>query len=1013
VSKLPPTTVYDSAQAAAASGGLRYLLYGLFAVSGFSGLIYESIWTHYLKLFLGHAAYAQSLVLAIFMLGMAGGSWLASRYSVSYKNLLLAYAVVEGVVGVLGLVFHRVFVQLTEIAYHSLLPSVNAIALAHALKWSIAVLLIAPQSILLGMTFPLMSAGLIRWFPQRPGASLAMLYFSNSCGAAVGVLVSGFVLIQAVGLPGTVLTAGIINVLLALAVWMLVKGRVAEQASTPAPTTPSAAASGSYYLLMMVALFTGTASFIYEIGWLRMLALVLGSSTHAFELMLSAFIFGLALGGLWIRRRIDEIGSSTAFLAFVQVCMGVLAMATLLVYGHSFEFMQWTLRVLTKTDSAYTVFNLASNLLALAVMLPATFCAGMTLPLITYALLQQGHGERSIGMVYAVNTLGAIVGVAFAVHIGMPVLGLKGLIVTGATIDVALGLVLLWRWRQPRLAGAITVVGLGAVAMTVLWVHLDAYKMASGVYRNGVLLSPSATHIRYHKDGKTTTVDLVQHRGNELALRVNGKTDALIGMTPGGPVIGDEPTMVMLGAIPLLLHPQAKTAAAIGLGAGLTTQILLSAPWLQRVDTIEIEPAVVVAARGFRPRVDATFTDPRSHIIVDDAKTYFATHRSKYDIIVSEPSNPWVSGVASLFSQEFYARVRTYLNHDGLFVQWVQLYEINPRLVASILKALSRQFADYAVYTPMDWDLVIVASPHGRVPDADGRAFEAPALARALARIGIANLRDFELHRVGTREVLDPLFASFAVPANSDYFPVLDLGAAKTRFLGADAGTLAALADAPLPALDMLAGTPAPMAALGVSAKNGGRTAVAARKAIALRDFFVSPRAEKDYGRVPASLRADATLVMLLLQDCRYAAAWKEWFDSLFRLSVAMSPYLSPAELQPFWRALDLPRCQGGLTVMQQHWLALLQAVSGRDAPAMERSAAAVLAEAGTFEPDQFDYALAAGMLGSLLAGDPERAQEIWRAAGKLPGEREPAMLFRLLVAHISASESRTLARRD
>lgn len=175
-----PSTTAAARAILSTGAGMRALFFVIFAISGFAGLIYESIWTHYLKLFLGHAAFAQTLVLAIFMLGMAAGSWLASRYSARWRSLLLAYAVVEGVIGVMGVAFHGLYTRVTELAYHSVLPSLNAIALAEVVKWCLATALIAPQSVLLGMTFPLMSAGLIRWYPQTPGASLAMLYFTNS-----------------------------------------------------------------------------------------------------------------------------------------------------------------------------------------------------------------------------------------------------------------------------------------------------------------------------------------------------------------------------------------------------------------------------------------------------------------------------------------------------------------------------------------------------------------------------------------------------------------------------------------------------------------------------------------------------------------------------------------------------------------------------------------------------------------------------------------------------------------
>jgi predicted membrane-bound spermidine synthase len=215
-----------------ANAAPKSVYFSIFAISGFSGLIYESIWSHYLQLFLGHAAYAQSLVLIIFMGGLALGSWLAAKFSHRWRTPILVYAIVEAVIGIIALLFHDVFIAVSDAFFYSILPAVNNPALGSALKWTAAASLIVPQSVLLGMTFPLMSTGILRRYPATPGSSLATLYFTNSIGAAIGVLVSGFWLIGRVGLPGTILTAGLLNIALALTVWILV--RLDPHGRTPA-----------------------------------------------------------------------------------------------------------------------------------------------------------------------------------------------------------------------------------------------------------------------------------------------------------------------------------------------------------------------------------------------------------------------------------------------------------------------------------------------------------------------------------------------------------------------------------------------------------------------------------------------------------------------------------------------------------------------------------------------------------------------------------------------------------
>src|SRR5476649_1558406 len=252
----------------------RSFLLGVFVVSGFAGLIYESVWSHYLQLFLGHAAYAQTLVLAIFMGGMALGSALVARWSTRLRQLLLAYVIVETLIGAFGLVFHRVFVAASEYSLDTLVPAMSSAWQAQACKWIVGALLILPQSILLGATFPLISGGMIRRWPERPGATLAMLYFTNSLGAAAGVLVSGFFLIRLVGLPGTVMTAGLLNILLALFVWLAVRDNPEPHAAPAARTVTLRTMLRQWFTI--AAFLTGAASLMYEMAWIRMLSLVLG-----------------------------------------------------------------------------------------------------------------------------------------------------------------------------------------------------------------------------------------------------------------------------------------------------------------------------------------------------------------------------------------------------------------------------------------------------------------------------------------------------------------------------------------------------------------------------------------------------------------------------------------------------------------------------------------------------------------------------------------------------------------
>jgi spermidine synthase len=981
----------------------RTILFSLFVLSGFSGLIYESIWTHYLKLFLGHAAYAQTLVLAIFMGGMAIGSWLCSRYSGRWKNVLIGYALTEGMVGLLAIVFHPVFDRAVQFSYTTVMSQLGNATVVTAYKWTLSAVLILPQSILLGMTFPLMSAGMIRLFPLKPGKTIALLYFTNSIGAAVGVLASGFMLVRLVGLPGTLLIAGLINLGLAVTVWILVRGREVADRSRIDTVLPRLAPSGAYRLLLVASLITGTASFIYEIGWIRMLSLVLGSSTHAFELMLSAFILGLAFGGLWIQRRLDRQDQPVRVLIFVQVVMGILALSTLSLYGQTFPVMQWLLKILPKTDTGYLLFNLSSHGIAVAIMLPTTFCAGMTLPLITYALIRQGHGERSIGAVYAANTVGAIIGVFFAIHLGMPLLGLKGLMTFGAGLDIGLGLALLWlvipRDRGLRTPVAITAAGLGSILATMLLVNLDVYQMASGVYRDGVLITPNTEAIRYHHDGKTATVSITLQSWGIMNIRTNGKSDAAVSVFSGTPSTSDEATMILLGILPMALHPGATTAANIGLGSGLTTHALLSNPHLTMVDTIEIERSIIEAARQFGPLVSKVYQDPRSSIYVDDAKTFFSTHNRTYDIIVSEPSNPWVSGVAGLFSEEFYRDIKRYLNPDGLFVQWLQLYEIDNDLVASVLKAVSSKFSDFVVYAPNDTDLVIIAKNGDDIPDPDASFLALPELATVLGRIHVDSIQDINIRKVGNKKILGSLLKTFPIRANSDYYPVLDQNAARTRFLHVTAQDFVTMAQQPIPATDMLMGMVSRVP-FRVTPNSYFPRTLFVSYATALREYLLQGRFTSKQDDVPIELKRQAVQFRSLFTDCR-AVPREHRMDVLFDTSLIIFPFLSPEDSAEVWHALESKNCVSSFTATEKDWISLFKAVGQRDADAMAHSSAVLIERGEDANPVRLKYLIATTMLGNLACGNREKAVRIWsQNRASLFGASQPSLLFRLLAAN-------------
>ncbi|HEY4999990.1 MAG TPA: hypothetical protein VII36_12630, partial [Usitatibacter sp.] len=335
---------------------------------------------------------------------------------------------------------------------------------------------------------------------------------------------------------------------------------------------------------------------------------------------------------------------------------------------------------------------------------------------------------------------------------------------------------------------------------------IDVRRSSSGVFRTGAARIAPAVSITFHRDGKTATIDVLDD-GLDRAIRTNGKPDASIAMAAGRHPLGDEVTMMLLATLPLGHRPEAHTAAVIGFGSGMSTSILLGSPNLKRVDTVEIEPAIVEGARHFQPVVDAAYRDPRSRIVIDDAKSYFARGRERYDIIVSEPSNPWVSGVASLFTEEFYSRLAVSLNDGGVMAQWLHTYEMDDATLASIFAAVRKTFPDFTVYSTIDSDIVLIARKGGAPGRFDPRVLQWPVIKAYAERLKIADADAIARRNLGGAASVAAIFKAYGAPANSDYFPIVDEQAARTRFIQARVTAMTDLQLSPLPLLEMLDGS--------------------------------------------------------------------------------------------------------------------------------------------------------------------------------------------------------------
>ena len=776
---------------------MNILIYALFALSGFAGLIYEGSWARYLKLFLGHSSYGQVLTLCIYMGGLAIGSFVAGKLVERVKRPLLGYAAVELGIGIGGIIYHPLYIWLTDYFYDSNYVAGLSSRGAEIVKVVLATGSTLPIAIAVGMTFPFIAAGLMR----KSGAevSLPMLYFTNSLGSAIGILFTSYTLIPVLGNHATLCVAASINFLLA-AVFCFIgyttpstyEEELEEEGGQVSANVPAEPLNEDYAaehklpmppknMWFWIAGITGLTSFVYEIVWIRLLSLLMGSSSHSFDQMLSAFILGLAIGSAVSGKLLKK--DSLVVLSLAQIFMGFFALCTLYFYKPFWEGMNIANQIFNTTNDGYVCWSIFKYVLSIFWMVPTSFFAGMTLPIITVILTRAFKSEAPIGKVYGWNTVGSILGSAGGGLLLLPLLQLKGSLVLAAVLDFMIGFILLVIYRKKFRYSVLFYVMTAIMILPSFFMNFDPHMITSGAFRAYKNLHPDEKIIV--RDGKTATISF--HESDvHYYVKTNGKADASMSKNREKPIEGDELTQAATAFMPMAMKDKPYDAAMVGFGSGMGAHYLLADPLLRDFDCVEIEEEMMNLARGFYPWNARGYDDPRIHIFIDDAQTFFLTNRRKYDLMISVPSNPWVSGVASLFSHEFYAKMRRYMKPGGLWVQWIQTYEFNDLLFLNILKALDVTFPYVSLYkAPEEPDIIIVASDEPVMQRAIGRFHTDPELVKEFKRIhrdpDFFGEQNFLFTSKMVKSLLD------GVEPNSTFIPMVDNKAEEARFVHSNA----------------------------------------------------------------------------------------------------------------------------------------------------------------------------------------------------------------------------------
>jgi len=531
--------------------------------------------------------------------GLALGSFLAGKLVVRIKKPLRAYAITEVLIGFGGMFYHPLYIFATNLFYDSQWSKALGTGGAEAVKICIATFSTLPVAILLGMTFPFIAAGLSRRDGDSGKTSLPLLYFTNSLGACFGILLASYILIPTLGNANTLRIAGVINFTLFVFFWRISKDN-AEIKETPQLQTQPA--SINFWLLFSG--LTGLTSFIYEIVWIRLLSLLMGSSSHSFDQMLSAFILGLALGGLACKKLLAKNFEPLKLLAYAQILMAFFAVCTLYFHVPFWLAMNEANQIFNQTASGYVFWSFFKYALAVLWMVPTSFFAGMTLPILTYYLVKKTNSESFVGSVYGWNTIGAILGSVATGLLLLPILQLKGALLVGVFIDLVLGLAIIFVFFPSRKWIAVCVLAF----VPSLFMDFDSNRITSGIFRFYREL-PENEKIDV-RNGKTATISLHEAE-KSFYIKTNGKADASLAKDRNGAIGGDELTQSATAFIPMAMRNAPYKAAMIGLGSGMGSHYLLADPLLERLDCVEIEEEMVnLAKKVFTPTTTAALKTP-------------------------------------------------------------------------------------------------------------------------------------------------------------------------------------------------------------------------------------------------------------------------------------------------------------------------------------------------------------------------------------------------------------------
>ena len=658
-----------------------------------------------------------------FLGGLSIGNYFFGKKAEKLKNHIFVYAVLELLVGIYCLIYPSLSLSLGEsfisISVSAGVNSQNILFTFFRFLFA-SVLLILP-TIAMGGTLPIISKFFIKKL-SNTRKEIGILYFLNSFGAIWGIILSGFYMIKLMGLDNTMYFTAFINIL--IGIFALVVSRfnkiedvTNEEKSEEEEKQDIKIDKSLGNILLLIAGLSGAAALLYELVWVRLLVNYLGSSTYAFSIMLLAFISGITLGSFIVSQEFIKKYNKVKMVMTFQACIAITTMISLMFYER-FPYWLWKISSLfVKNEATFELFLTIEFLMCFTLLIIPTIFMGMTLPVIVDLISNSNNKVGySVGKVFSINTVGTVIGVLITSLFFIPTFGVKTTFEIGIVINIISFFIILLKSdfikKEAKISYGVTVVGV-FILFILLFPEWNVNTIVNGVFRklkqevpknyDEYQKSTKADSVLYFKEGITANVAVTTQKNGDGQKRliINGKTDAS--------TKGDLPTQVLLGQVPAMLKEDPKNAFVVGFGSGSTIATLLTHP-IEKITCAEMSKEVIEAAPFFSEVNNNCLEDERVEVIIEDALTLLKLSEEKYDLIISEPSNPWIAGIGNLFSEEYFRLCLNRLNDDGVMVQWFHAYEVNDEVLQLVLSTFKYVFSHAQVWGSLSTDILLVGS---------------------------------------------------------------------------------------------------------------------------------------------------------------------------------------------------------------------------------------------------------------------------------------------------------------